>query len=223
MTTWSPTFSLLDLGADRLDDAGALVAVDAGIGELGEIAVAGVHVGLADAAVDDLDQHLVGARIIEDQVLHRPLAELLVADGGSDLHGRVLHWPSCCSAVARHGRCDGMADDQANDQRRCAACVRRAAARSWVARVDTACVAVGPAWARQGEALVSVVQPRLLTSQLPSPDGIPREHTAQQDSARHPVHVHGLHAVPDHERARAGAERRATPPSNWSGRGRART
>ncbi len=57
-----------DVGADLLDDAGALVAEDPGE-HLGRQAVAQREVGVAQAGRHDAHQHLVGARLVEVDLL----------------------------------------------------------------------------------------------------------------------------------------------------------
>ena len=73
--------------ADALDDARPLVAVDRRPRQREE-AVAGVHVGLADAARDDADDDFVRRRLGEVELLERPAARALGHDCGGDSHDR---------------------------------------------------------------------------------------------------------------------------------------
>jgi hypothetical protein len=52
----------------------------------GEVSVAAVQVGMAHAAGDDFDQHLVGTRVGQVDILDHERRELLADDGGGDLH-----------------------------------------------------------------------------------------------------------------------------------------
>ncbi len=74
-----------DGGADSLHDTGALVAIHGGIRRV-VVAVAAMQVGLAHAARDDPDQHLVRSRIGQFEPVDREGAELLVHYGGGDFH-----------------------------------------------------------------------------------------------------------------------------------------
>src|SRR5205814_5719711 len=71
--------------ADRRDDAGTLMAENRRQWRV-EIAVAGVLVGLAHPARDDLDQKLVRTRIGQLERLDAERAELLARDGACELH-----------------------------------------------------------------------------------------------------------------------------------------
>src|SRR4051794_12191389 len=75
-----------DIRADRLDDARALVAEDRRRIARRVGARRGVHVGVADAAGLQPDEHLAGLRLGEIDLLdHERRAELL-QDGGSHTH-----------------------------------------------------------------------------------------------------------------------------------------
>ena len=47
-------------GSNLLDSAGAFMAANDGIGQVGEIAIARMQVGVAHAAGEDLNKHFVG-------------------------------------------------------------------------------------------------------------------------------------------------------------------
>ena len=75
-----------DVGADPLDDAGALVAehgrrVARGVGAGG-----GVEVGVADAAGDEADEHLAGPRLGQLDLLDRERLPELLQHRGAHLH-----------------------------------------------------------------------------------------------------------------------------------------
>ena len=86
VTTWSPFATDVDALADVLDDARALVAEHARRVARRVRARRRVHVGVADAAGRQPDQHLAGLRAREVDLGHvERLAELL-QHGGADLH-----------------------------------------------------------------------------------------------------------------------------------------
>ena len=77
----------------RLHHAGALVpehgrGVARGVGPRG-----GVHVGVADAARDEPDEHLTRARPREVELLHDQRAVELLEHGGAHLHELILPPP----------------------------------------------------------------------------------------------------------------------------------
>ena len=85
-TTWSPTFRRVDAGADRLDHARRLVAVDRR-----QLAAPGAvdieDVAVADRAGGDPDQDLAGAGLGEFDRLDGQRRAEGAADGGSGFHG----------------------------------------------------------------------------------------------------------------------------------------
>ena len=86
VTTWSPGASEATSGADRLDDAGALVA-EHGRRVAGRVgAGGGVEVGVADAAGGEPDQHLPGPRLGQLDLLHRERLAELLQHRGAHLH-----------------------------------------------------------------------------------------------------------------------------------------
>ena len=86
VTTWSPTATDVDARADRLDDAGALVAehrrrVPGGIDTRRR-----VQVGVADAAGDEAHQHLARLRLGQLELLDLERCSELLEDRGANLH-----------------------------------------------------------------------------------------------------------------------------------------
>ena len=86
VTTWSPGASEVTSGADRLDDAGSLVAehrrrVAGRVGAGGR-----VEVGVADAAGDESDERLPGPRLGELDLLHSERLPELLEHRGAHLH-----------------------------------------------------------------------------------------------------------------------------------------
>jgi hypothetical protein len=73
--------------ADGLDDAGALVAENGGVGRV-VVAVAAVQVSLAHPARDDPDQRLVRPRVGQFERVDGERAEFFAHDGGGDVHDR---------------------------------------------------------------------------------------------------------------------------------------
>ena len=94
--TWSPSFSVVTLGADLDHLAGALVAADHGklleahhrrdLGVEHQVAGHEVLVGVAHARGRQLDLHLTGLRGVELDVLDAPLGPRLPQDRCSGLH-----------------------------------------------------------------------------------------------------------------------------------------
>ena len=88
VTTWSPGAQRGDALADRLDDAGSLVAEHAR-GVAGRVgAGGGVEVGVAHAAGVHADEHLAGPGPVELDVLDDERPAELLEDCCADLHGR---------------------------------------------------------------------------------------------------------------------------------------
>ena len=77
---------VLDSGADRLDDAGALVTHDHRPAPLAELAVGKSHVRVADACRDDSNEDLVVPRWRELDLLDDEWLSRLVEDGRADPH-----------------------------------------------------------------------------------------------------------------------------------------
>src|SRR5580704_2403214 len=73
-------------GAHRVHDARALMAEDTRIG-IGVMAVAAVQIGLAHAARDHLDDHLVGPRIAQFDRADPKRPRSFADDGRCYLHG----------------------------------------------------------------------------------------------------------------------------------------
>jgi hypothetical protein len=82
-----------DAVADRLDDAGALVAEHRRRVPGGVDAGCRVHVGVADAACDEPHERLAGPGLGQVELLHDERPTELLEQGRSDLHG------SCASIV----------------------------------------------------------------------------------------------------------------------------
>jgi hypothetical protein len=72
--------------ADPLDDAGALVAEDAGRIPRGVGPGCRVQVGVTDAAGDESDEHLTGPRIRQVDLLHDERLTELLEHRGTRLH-----------------------------------------------------------------------------------------------------------------------------------------
>ncbi len=85
--TWSPGLNSVDLRADRLDDAGRLVAEDRRRRER-VVAVDEVQVAVADAAGDGAHEHLAPDGLLDLDVLDRQGLVGTVEDGG--FHGELL-------------------------------------------------------------------------------------------------------------------------------------
>lgn len=91
-----------DAIADRLDEAGALVAEDDGKGTLGVLARQCVGIGVADARVVDLDADFVGAGRGDLDVFDGEVFGGLPGDGG--LAGDGLSCTRCGQSVAFDAR-----------------------------------------------------------------------------------------------------------------------
>ena len=87
--TWSPGLNSVTCGADRLDDAGRLVAEDGGRRERVE-AVDEVQVAVADAAGDGAHEHLAPDGLVDVDVLDRERLVGAVEHGG--FHVVLLCW-----------------------------------------------------------------------------------------------------------------------------------
>src|SRR5580704_11646485 len=86
--------------------AGAFVAVNGGIRAI-EIAVAAVQIGLAHAAGDDADDHLVRPRFAQLHGLDGERARPFADDGGLDLHGLLPpleEWILSAFCLSNNGR-----------------------------------------------------------------------------------------------------------------------
>ena len=80
-----------DVLADRLDDAGALVAQHEGpIEREAAVAVDDVQIAVADAGGNGADQHLAAPRLVDVDLLDRQRLVHLAEDGGCHLHGMRL-------------------------------------------------------------------------------------------------------------------------------------
>ena len=85
MTTWSPGASDVTPGADRLDDAGALVSEHARRVAARVGAGRRVEVGVADAAGGDPDERLARLRLLQLDVLDDERLPELLEDCGADV------------------------------------------------------------------------------------------------------------------------------------------
>ena len=100
-STRSPTLTVLDAGADRLDGADGLVAEDAAVGHRGDVALEDVQVGAADrdgvdphdrvGVVDDDRRGDLLPRLLPGAVVHDCAhgSSLVAAPGGASPDGRA--------------------------------------------------------------------------------------------------------------------------------------
>ena len=80
--------------ADRLHDSGSLVAAHHREGRFGEVTHSDVLVGVAQPGETHLDEHLLGAGVVDLELLDLPRGVDFVGDGGTCLHGEEARWGS---------------------------------------------------------------------------------------------------------------------------------
>src|SRR5690606_4540259 len=76
-----------DVDAHLLDDSGSVVSQHAGVGRYGKIAA--YRIGMTDASGDYPHQYLVGARVLQGDLLNTKRLFLCVSDCGADIHGKT--------------------------------------------------------------------------------------------------------------------------------------
>ena len=91
VTTWSPGATAVTPGPDGRDDAGALVPADDRVPPA-RVGVPQVLVGVAQAGVGHLDQHLAGPRVEDLEVDDLVLGLRRAQDRCSRPHGRHAAW-----------------------------------------------------------------------------------------------------------------------------------
>ena len=90
-TTWSPTRTRGDIGAHRLDDAGAFMAQhEWTIEREAAVAVDHVQVAVTDAGSDGAHQHLAAPRLVDVHLLDGQWFTHFAEDGSGHFHGGAL-------------------------------------------------------------------------------------------------------------------------------------